>query len=107
MAYALVTGASVGIGRALALECARGGFDVVLVARTAAALDSTAQAVRTMGRRAELIAQDLAEPSGPVALYEAVKARGITIDVLVNNAGFGVLGLFWDKPKRTRCAWFT
>ncbi len=99
MAFALVTGASAGIGVALAVECARDGLDVVLTGRNQAALERVAQVIRSMGRKAVTIAQDLSEPGSAAALHEAIHAHGIAIDVLINNAGFGTLGLFWETPE--------
>jgi short-subunit dehydrogenase len=93
---ALVTGASVGIGKALALECARDGLDVILVSRSEQALEEVALVIRSMGRQAVSIAQDLAAIDGPRALYNSITSRGLTVDVLINNAGVGAAGLFWE-----------
>jgi hypothetical protein len=85
---ALVTGASSGIGRALALRFAAGGHDVVLVARDGARLEETAAECRKAGISARTIVRDLSKPgSGEIA-------KGLEIDALVHNAGFGVHGPF-------------
>ncbi|MEM7566973.1 MAG: glucose 1-dehydrogenase [Pseudomonadota bacterium] len=79
----LVTGASRGIGRALAEGYARAGADMVLTARRAETLDETAEAIRALGREATCIACDQRD----VATIRAALAPLPPIDVLVNNAG--------------------
>jgi len=87
---ALVTGASAGIGRELALLFAARGHDLVLVARRREKLEALAREVgERFGCQAEAIDADLASPGAPRRLFEAVTARGIGVDVLVNNAGTG------------------
>ena len=103
---ALVTGASLGIGRAVAEELAREGCDVALVARDEARLEQAAREIAAAtNRKTVAVAGDIAEPGGIAALVD--KARGALggIDILVNNAGstpedgllnlddFGVTGL--------------
>ncbi|MET8758710.1 SDR family oxidoreductase [Lentzea sp. NPDC004782] len=96
---ALVTGASKGIGRACALELARRGADLVLVARSTASLDELAAEIRAAhGVKAETIGADLADAAGPRAVADAVADRGLTIDLLVNNAGSGAVGPFFERP---------
>src|SRR5687767_3329739 len=94
----LVTGASSGIGRSLALQFARHGYDVVLVARREAALRELADAVRGTGRTVIVHPVDLATADGPAALHRRLEADGVTIDVLVNDAGFGLQGRFDTLP---------
>jgi len=92
---ALITGASSGIGAAYAEHLARAGCDLVLVARSQERLEALAVQLRnTHGRRVEVIAADLAQPAPGAALAAAVAARGIEVDLLVNNAGFGTVGAF-------------
>jgi short-subunit dehydrogenase len=90
----LVTGASGGIGRAIALELARQGSRVVLVARRAAALETLAGDIRAAGGRAEVVAGDITDaPVRRAALDRARDAFG-GLDILVNNAGRGAMGRF-------------
>ena len=96
---ALVTGASSGIGDALARLIARGGANVVLVARNAARLNALAgELARAHGIQATVVAQDLSEPDAAGRLAADLAARGVTVDILVNNAGFGTSGPFWQIP---------
>jgi short-subunit dehydrogenase len=88
---ALVTGASAGIGLAIARELALRGFDLVLVARREDKLNELA---KQLEKRVNItvIALDLAEAGAPQQLFDALK--GIKIDLLVNNAGLGAYGFF-------------
>lgn len=89
----LITGASAGIGAALAREFAARGHEVALVARRQAQLDEVAHAIVTAGGRpAHAIAIDLAEPDAGDAVARALAARDLEPDIVVNNAGFGLLG---------------
>jgi short-subunit dehydrogenase len=92
---ALVTGASSGIGLELARVAAGRGHDLVLVARTESALRDLAGALeRDHGVSVLVVPADLADPAGPASVAEAVAAAGREVDVLVNNAGFGLYGDF-------------
>ena len=91
---ALVTGASSGIGRELALLFARDGHDLVLVARDEARLNDLARELDAQGGHTTVIARDLSTPGGPEAVLAEIGRSGIELDVLVNNAGIGVWGLF-------------
>ena len=91
---ALVTGASSGIGADLARELARDGHDLVLTARTLPPMQALAAELEAFGARSEVIAADLARPGAAGELAAAVADRGLTIDVLVNNAGLGGAGRF-------------
>ena len=84
MSKALITGASRGLGRALAAGLARAGFDLVIDARDAAALDAAAGALRAAGATVTAVPGDVTDPAHRVALLAAAPGR---LDLLVNNAG--------------------
>lgn len=94
---ALITGASAGIGRELALVFAAHGFDVVLIARREERLKALAQEVhRVYGVTAHVMVADLADPTAPRRIFDEMAARHIPIDALINNAGYTVPGFFRD-----------
>ena len=102
---ALVTGASSGIGEAFAEVLAASGFDVAITARRDARLRAVqARLSEKYGARVEVIVEDLEDPSAPARLCAELEARGLKIDVLVNNAGYGVPGSYvasgWDVHER-------
>jgi uncharacterized protein len=89
----LVTGASSGIGAEIARQLAARGHGLVLVARREEALSAVASEVAAAhGVRAEVLAADLTDDAARRALPERVSSLGLTVDVLVNNAGFGLNG---------------
>lgn len=92
---ALVTGASAGIGRAFAELLAERGYAVVLTARRAERLEQLARALsERWGVAAYVEPADLSDPGAPEALARRLAERGLVIDVLVNNAGYGVAGRY-------------
>jgi len=92
---ALVTGASLGIGKELAKIFAANGHDVVLVARSEDKLQSLARELEgAHGITAHVIPADLTDPSAPADIFAQLQSRGIELDYLVNNAGFGASGAF-------------
>jgi hypothetical protein len=92
---ALVTGASGGIGAAIASRLAAEGVGLVLVARSEDALERLATTIHARhGVRPAVIVLDLAQPGCGARLQQQVQARGIDVDMLVNNAGFGTYGAF-------------
>lgn len=102
---ALVTGASSGLGVDFARELARARCNVVLVARREERLRQLQSELQAQhGIKATVITADLGEPDAPQKLYDQLKAQGLSIDVLVNNAGFGVFGMEleipWDKTRQ-------
>lgn len=93
--YALVTGATTGIGYELAKLFAQDGYNIIAVARTEADLQKVAdEFTQQYGVKVETIAKDLFGEKAATELYNEVKSRGIEIEVLVNDAGQGVYGLF-------------
>jgi len=89
----LITGASAGIGAALAHEFASNGHELVLVARRAEHLNRLAGVIETRGLpRPQIVAADLSHKDAPGAVAEELHARGYEPNFVVNNAGFGLLG---------------
>ena len=92
---ALVTGASSGIGKAIALDLAARGTDLVIVARRASMLDDLARTVRQdHGRDVEILVADLLTSDGLRQVEDRLAAGTAPVDLLVNNAGFGTFGAF-------------
>jgi uncharacterized protein len=93
--WALVTGASSGIGKALAEQLAGGGTHLVLTARRRGRLMELRKALRAAhGVRIEVLAADLDQPEAPDRIFAFTQQKGIAVDVLVNNAGLGSYGEF-------------
>jgi short-subunit dehydrogenase len=92
---ALVTGASSGLGAEFARELSRRHANLVLTARSKDKLEQLARDLsRVNGVSVQVIVQDLSAPDGALALVSELKARGIVVDHLINNAGFGTAGRF-------------
>lgn len=89
---AVVTGASQGIGAEIARQLARRGHGVTLVARTVTKLEALAEELRAEGVRAEVLAADLTDRTARAGLLGAIEGRGLSVEVLVNNAGLSTLG---------------
>jgi NAD(P)-dependent dehydrogenase (short-subunit alcohol dehydrogenase family) len=86
---AIVTGASRGLGRAIAVAFAEAGADVAVAARTEAAIAETAEAVRSLGRRALAVACDVHSSESVASMVEGVVSEFGKVDILMNNAGGG------------------
>lgn len=108
---ALITGASSGIGADIARELARRGHGVTLVARREERLrDLAGELASAHGIRAEVLGCDLTAESARSTLMGQIAGLGLEVDVLVNNAGFGTAGKFWEldpadelRMLRTNC----
>jgi uncharacterized protein len=92
--WALVTGASAGIGIALARELARHGARLVLTARRKDRLDALAAELAAKGIEVQIVIADLNDPAAPEQIYDATEGAGVSIDILINNAGLGQFGAF-------------
>jgi hypothetical protein len=100
--WAVLTGASAGIGLAFAAELAAGGTNLVLTARRRERLEELASELT--GKHAiktEICVADLAQPSGPDEIFAFTQGKGIDVDLLINNAGFGAYGEF-ESSELTR-----
>jgi short-subunit dehydrogenase len=97
----LITGASAGIGAALARVYATRGWDLILTARRDAALQALAEELRAShGADVAMITADLGQSDAPQALFRAALSRGLTVDGLINNAGFSrTTGFLQTEPE--------
>jgi uncharacterized protein len=104
MPTALITGASMGIGAEFARQLAQKGYDLILVARSADKLQTIGtDLTKQFGIKAQSITADLTMPQACLNVFKQLQAEGVTVDLLVNNAGFGDYGEFSqsDGPKQT------
>lgn len=98
---ALITGASSGLGVDFAELLAADGYDVILVARTESRLREVAEKLaRQYGVQTFVIPSDLSLPSAPEAIASELQSRRLDVDVLVNNAGYGMFGPFVETDLR-------
>jgi short-subunit dehydrogenase len=94
----LITGASAGLGVEFARACARRGEELVLTARRRERLEALSQEI---GGKTHIVAVDLSRPDAPAALLAEVQGLGLTVDTLINNAGFGGGGrVATQSPER-------
>lgn len=97
---ALITGASSGIGYELSKLFAADGYDLILVARSEARLHELAAALRQAHHiQATVLACDLSDPNVVETVWSEVERQNLTVDVLVNNAGYGQWGRFVDLDE--------
>ncbi len=110
---AIVTGGGTGIGRAIALEFAKAGADVVVASRRLSVLEKVSEEVKTLGKRSLAVQTDISRKTDVVNLVQRVMGEFGVIDILVNNAGVSSGGKFtlletpedeWDKVIDTQSA---
>jgi len=98
MTYTLITGASSGIGYELAKVFAEQGHHLILTARSESKLQELKASVESQYKvQAEVIPGDLSKPEGSQKLFQAIQNKGLSINILVNNAGFGDHGFFHES----------
>src|SRR5579871_2391346 len=98
MTYALITGASKGIGKAIAYELATQGRNLILVARSEDLLKTLSAELATKNIDVRYFATDLLDEDAAKLLFDWVEIQKLTVDTLVNNAGKGHWGKFADCP---------
>ena len=96
--WALITGASAGIGVALARELASHGAKLILTARRTDRLESLATELAAKGTEVRTVAADLNDPAAPQQIFNATEGAGVQVDILINNAGLGLFGRFDSGP---------
>ena len=95
---ALITGASSGIGKELAFLHSKRGGDLIIIARSEEKLKQmAAELMQQYGNNVLVIAKDLTGENAAQEVYDEVKAKNITVDYLINNAGFGGIGKFYER----------
>jgi len=99
--YTLITGASQGIGKAMAMECAKRSLNLFLVALDTDALKETANEIQnTYSVKVRHLGIDLTEKDAPRMVYDWCKEQGLRVNTLINNAGIGNSGLFEENPLK-------
>jgi len=99
--WALVTGASAGIGVALARELAGYGANLILTARRKERLEALVAELSAKGAQTRIIVADLNDPAAPQQIYDATEGDCLPVDILINNAGLGHYGAFDTiEPKQ-------
>ncbi len=101
---ALITGASSGIGAALARALARERLSLILIARNEKALETQAEQLRTQSPEVIVLPADLTETGAAFKVFESLKQKKLSVDLLVNNAGFGSYGYFHEQPLENESA---
>ncbi len=98
MNYTLITGASKGIGKAFAHECASRGMNLILVARSQHLLEALAKELSEKNISVQIHPADLLDPAAPEKIFSSVNKNGWNVNMLINNAGAGLYGNFIEKP---------
>ena len=88
----LITGASTGIGCALAEELNKRGAEVILTARSEDKLHALAEKIKASGGKAHVFPENLSIQGSAEALYNKIKTQNLSVDILINNAGYGRWG---------------
>ena len=96
--WALVTGASAGIGIALARELAAQSAKLILTARRRERMETLAAELAAKGTEVRIVTADLNDPTAPQQIYDATVGAGLAVDILINNAGLGQFGAFASSP---------
>jgi uncharacterized protein len=96
--WALVTGASAGIGIALARELAKHGAKLILTARRTDRLEALGAELKAKGAEVRVVAADLNDPAVPQQIFDATEGAGVAVEILINNAGLGQYGAFSESP---------
>jgi short-subunit dehydrogenase len=96
--WALVTGASAGIGIALARELAGRGAKLILTARRRERMEALGLELAEKGAEVRIVTADLNDPAAPQQIYDAIVGAGLVVDILINNAGLGQYGQFAQSP---------
>lgn len=96
--WALVTGASAGIGAALARELASRGAKLILTARRRERLEALAAELGARGTEIRIVVADLNDSAAAQRIFDATEGAGLIVDILINNAGLGQYGAFHASP---------
>ena len=97
--FVLVTGASGGIGKALAIDLASRGAELLLTARSKEQLEAVAMEIEEKGSKAHIFIEDLAQAGSGKRLHQQVIAADLNVDLLINNAGYGRWGRFGEFQR--------
>lgn len=99
MSYALITGASKGIGKAMACSLAKRKYDLLLVARSSQLLQQAAEELNQQyGVQVQWLVCDLSKPAAPASILQWISTNQFPVSILINNAGYGLWGNFKDRP---------
>jgi short-subunit dehydrogenase len=96
--WALVTGASSGIGAALARRLAGCGAKLILTARRRDRLEALAAELGAQGTETRIVVADLNDPAAPQQIFDTTESAGLPVEILINNAGLGQYSAFYESP---------